>query len=70
VVRAGFVISALYNLAGVSIAAAGWLAPIVCAVLMPVSSVTVVVFACTVTVWMAHRSGLKAEPGMKPETQR
>ena len=70
VVRAGFVISALYNLAGVSIAAAGWLAPIVCAVLMPVSSVTVVVFACTVTVWMAHRSGLKAKPEMKPETQR
>jgi Cu+-exporting ATPase len=70
VVRAGFVISAFYNLAGVSIAAAGWLAPIVCAVLMPVSSVTVVVFACTVTVWMAHRSGLKAEPEMKPETQR
>ncbi len=58
VVRAGFVISAIYNVAGVSIAAAGWLAPIVCAVLMPLSSVTVVVFASGTTLWMARRSGL------------
>ena len=62
VVRAGFVISAFYNIAGVSIAAAGLLAPIVCAILMPASSVSVVVFACVVTLWMAHRVGLRAEP--------
>ena len=61
VVRAVFVISALYNLVGVSIAAAGWLAPIVCAVLMPVSSVTVVVFASVATLWMARRAGLLLE---------
>jgi Cu+-exporting ATPase len=55
VVRAGFVISALYNLVGVGIAAAGWLAPMVCAVLMPVSSATVVAFACGTTVWLGRR---------------
>jgi len=59
VVRVGFIISALYNIAGVSIAATGLLAPIVCAVLMPASSVSVVVFACVVTMWMARRAGLR-----------
>jgi len=61
VVRAGFAISALYNIAGVTIASAGLLAPIVCAILMPLSSVTVVVFACAVTLGVARRTGLLAE---------
>lgn len=56
VVRAGFLISALYNLVGVSIAAAGLLAPIVCAILMPISSVTVVVFVCSTTAWLGART--------------
>jgi Cu+-exporting ATPase len=55
VVRAGFVISALYNVVGVGIAAAGLLAPIVCAILMPLSSATVVVFACGLTAWLGRR---------------
>ncbi len=61
VVRVGFIISALYNIAGVSIAAAGLLAPIVCAILMPLSSVTVVLFATVVTMGMARRTGLRPE---------
>jgi Cu+-exporting ATPase len=55
VVRAGFAISALYNLIGVSIAAAGLLAPIVCAILMPLSSVTVVVFSSGATAWLGRQ---------------
>ncbi len=55
VVRAGFIISALYNLIGVSIAAAGLLAPIVCAILMPLSSATVVVFASGATAWLGRK---------------
>jgi len=58
VVRAGFVISAAYNLIGVSIAAAGWLQPMVCAILMPLSSASVVLFACGATTWTARRMGL------------
>jgi Cu+-exporting ATPase len=58
VVRAGFVISAIYNLAGVSIAAAGYLQPMVCAILMPISSATVVFFSCGATAWTARRMGL------------
>lgn len=61
IVRAGFGISSAYNLIGVSIAAAGLLAPIVCAILMPLSSFTVVLFACGATSWAARRSGLKFE---------
>jgi Cu+-exporting ATPase len=55
VVRAGFLISALYNLVGVSIAAAGLLAPIVCAILMPLSSATMVVFACGTTALLGRK---------------
>ena len=62
VVRAGFLISALYNLAGVSIAAAGLLAPIVCAILMPISSATVVLFVCGTTAWLGARTLKTAEP--------
>ena len=68
VVRAGFLISALYNLAGVGIAAAGLLAPIVCAILMPISSVTVVVFVCGTTAWLGARTFRCGEPRSKPAT--
>src|SRR5262249_31451763 len=59
VVRASFAISALYNLAGISIAAAGILSPLICAVLMPLSSLSVVLFACGMTSWAARHSGLR-----------
>ena len=55
IVRVGFVISAFYNVAGVSIAASGLLAPIVCAILMPLSSATVVLFSCGATAWLGRR---------------
>ena len=64
VVRWSFGISALYNLAGISIAAAGVLSPLICAVLMPVSSVSVVLFACGATAWAARRAGWRGpSPG-------
>ncbi len=58
VVRAAFLISTLYNVVGISIAASGRLSPVVCAILMPLSSVTVVAFACGVTAWLGRRVGL------------
>ncbi len=61
VVKAGFAISTCYNVIGVGIAAAGLLAPIVCALLMPASSVTVVLFAIFATVWQARRTGLASK---------
>jgi P-type Cu+ transporter len=61
IVRVGFGISAAYNLIGVSIAAAGLLSPLVCAVLMPLSSASVVLFACGATTWAARRNELLCE---------
>jgi Cu+-exporting ATPase len=55
VVRAAFWISAAYNLVGVAIAASGKLSPVVCAILMPVSSVTVVAFACGAATWFGRK---------------
>lgn len=45
IVKAGFLISFLYNLVGLSFAVQGNLTPIVAAILMPISSVSVVAFA-------------------------
>jgi Cu+-exporting ATPase len=59
VVRLSFLLSSLYNVVGMSIAAAGLLSPLVCAILMPLSSVTVVAFACGATRWAASRAGLR-----------
>jgi Cu+-exporting ATPase len=58
IVQLSFGISALYNLVGITIAAGGWLSPVICAVLMPLSSVSVVLFACGATAWAARRAGL------------
>jgi Cu+-exporting ATPase len=55
VVRLSFVISSLYNLVGISIAARGLLSPVICAVLMPLSSITVVAFACGLTTRLGRR---------------
>ena len=55
IVRAAFMVSAAYNVIGVAIAASGRLSPVVCAVLMPLSSITVVAFACGATTWAARR---------------
>jgi Cu+-exporting ATPase len=54
-VRAAFLISTVYNVVGVSIAASGNLSPVVCAILMPLSSVSVVAFACGMTAWLGRK---------------
>jgi Cu+-exporting ATPase len=69
VVRAGFIISAIYNVVGVSIAAAGLLAPIVCAILMPLSSATVVAFACLTTAWLGSRVFHHCAPPVESPTE-
>jgi Cu+-exporting ATPase len=61
VVRVAFWISAAYNAVGIAIAASGKLSPVVCAILMPVSSVTVVAFACGAATWLARRNFNRTE---------
>lgn len=55
VVRAGFLISTLYNVVGIGIAASGRLSPVVCAILMPLSSITVIAFSSGVTTWLGRQ---------------
>jgi Cu+-exporting ATPase len=58
IVRLSFGLSAIYNLAGISVAEAGILSPVICAILMPLSSISVVLFACGATNLAAKRAGL------------
>jgi Cu+-exporting ATPase len=58
IIKVSFGISSIYNLGGIAIAASAKLAPIVCAILMPLSSISVVVFACAATTLYARHLGL------------
>ncbi len=57
-VKAGFFISALYNLTGMTIAVSGMLTPLFAAVLMPLSSLTTVVFGVTAIKILSWRQKL------------
>ncbi|MFC1483744.1 heavy metal translocating P-type ATPase [Candidatus Neomarinimicrobiota bacterium] len=59
IVYLGFGISFLYNLVGLSFAVSGMLSPLVAAVLMPVSSVSVVTFSTMVTRMRSRRYRLR-----------
>jgi P-type Cu+ transporter len=61
IVRWSFCVSAVYNLAGISIAAYGILSPLICAVLMPLSSLSVVLFACGMTRWAGRHIAINSE---------
>ncbi len=54
VVRWSFAISCAYNVIGISFAAQAVLSPLICAILMPLSSITVVAFACAATRWLGR----------------
>ncbi|MDN5213897.1 heavy metal translocating P-type ATPase metal-binding domain-containing protein [Fulvivirgaceae bacterium BMA12] len=54
IVIASFILSFLYNLAGISLAVLGYLEPIVAAILMPLSSISVVLFA-TLTIQLTAK---------------
>ncbi len=54
IVIAAFIISLLYNVVGISFALSGKLTPLIAAILMPLSSISVVVFTTTVTNMMAR----------------
>jgi Cu+-exporting ATPase len=51
VVFASFGLSLLYNITGLTFAVQGLLSPVVSAIIMPVSSITVVLFATGMVEW-------------------
>lgn len=54
------VLSLGYNLFGIAFAVSGQLSPILAAILMPLSSVTVVAFVVGMTNYFAYRTGLSS----------
>lgn len=62
VVYWSFGISFLYNIVGITFAAMGYLTPIFSAILMPLSSVSVVVFVTIAINLLAKKSGLHLNP--------
>jgi P-type Cu+ transporter len=59
IVTASFIISILYNIVGVSIAVQARMSPMAAAILMPASSITIVVFVTIATSIAAKRKGLE-----------
>ncbi len=58
IVQAGFILSILYNLVGVSFAVQGLLSPLVAAILMPASSISIVLVATLLSNMVARKLGL------------
>jgi P-type Cu+ transporter len=61
IIYISFVISFLYNLIGLSFAIQGMLSPLIAAILMPLSSISVVLFATISTNLLAKRRGLLSQ---------
>jgi P-type Cu+ transporter len=55
IIIASFGLSFAYNVIGISLAASGQLSPLVAAILMPLSSITIVAFSTGATAWAAAR---------------
>jgi Cu+-exporting ATPase len=59
VIHASFIISLIYNIVGLSFAVQGTLSPLIAAVLMPLSSVTVIAFTTISTTFISRKGGLQ-----------
>lgn len=57
-IRAAFALSILYNIVGLGLAVQGYLSPMYAAILMPASSVSILLITYGATSWLARRRGL------------
>ncbi|NPA45938.1 MAG: hypothetical protein GXO24_01850, partial [Chlorobi bacterium] len=55
VIYSAFAIAFVYNVIGLGIAVTGRLTPVIAAILMPVSSISVVVYVTLWTNWLARK---------------
>jgi Cu+-exporting ATPase len=69
VLKLAFVLSFLYNIVGLSFAVSGNLTPIFAAILMPISSITVVVFATLTINFLAYRQ-FEWKPNGEPQLNK
>ncbi|NOZ74107.1 MAG: heavy metal translocating P-type ATPase, partial [FCB group bacterium] len=58
IIRWSFFLSLLYNVVGISLAVTGRLSPLLSAILMPLSSISVVLFTTLTTNFRARKIGL------------
>jgi Cu+-exporting ATPase len=58
IVMASFILSILYNMVGLSFAVQGILSPMIAAILMPASSISIVLFVSMYSSFIAHKKGL------------
>ena len=58
IVMASFILSILYNIVGLSFAVQGILSPMIAAILMPASSISIVLFVSLCSSFVARRKGL------------
>jgi Cu+-exporting ATPase len=57
-IRAAFALSILYNIIGLGLAVQGYLLPMYAAILMPASSISILLITYGATNWLARRRGL------------
>ena len=69
IIKISFVLSLAYNLIGVTLAATGKLTPLLAAILMPLSSITIIAFSTSATAWMAGRLNLTRNQALESEEQ-
>ena len=55
IITAGFILSIAYNIVGISYAAQGSLSPMIAAILMPASTISIIVFTAIGTRWAAKK---------------
>jgi Cu+-exporting ATPase len=60
IVTLSFILSILYNIVGLGFATQALLSPLVAAILMPASSISIVIFVSLASNWSARRKGLEA----------
>ncbi|MEP2024770.1 MAG: heavy metal translocating P-type ATPase metal-binding domain-containing protein [Reichenbachiella sp.] len=60
IIVTGFIVSFLYNIIGLSLAVAGFITPVIAAILMPISSISVVALSTLGVKYLSHRLKLKA----------
>ena len=63
IIKASFGLSFTYNIIGISFAVQGLLSPVVCAILMPMSSISVILFTTLSTNYLAYKKGLLNKSG-------
>jgi P-type Cu+ transporter len=61
IIKASFGLSFTYNLVGVYFAVQGLVSPLFCAILMPASSISVILFTTLATNYKAYKNGLKSK---------